>query len=72
MFVSLYQVPIFASIIYEDNSVSLREALWSNIISQSDGWESTPWILIGDFSAIQNQSDSLGTPLWAGHMRSGV
>jgi hypothetical protein len=61
--VSLYQVPIFASIIYGDNSVSLREALWSNIISQSDGWESTLWILIGDFSAIENQSDRLGTQL---------
>jgi hypothetical protein len=43
--------------------VSLREALWSNIISQSDGWEFTLWILIGDFSAIENQSDRLGTQL---------
>jgi len=48
------------SIIYGDNNASLREALWSNIVSRSDGWESTPWILMGDFNAIRNQSDRLG------------
>ncbi|KAI5568972.1 hypothetical protein BDE02_12G048300 [Populus trichocarpa] len=48
------------SIIYGDNNASLREALWSDIVSRSDGWESTPWILMGDFNAIRNQSDRLG------------
>jgi hypothetical protein len=41
-----------ASIIYGDNSASLREALWFDILSQSDGWESTLWILMDDFNAI--------------------
>jgi len=45
-----------ASIIYGDNNASLREALWSDIVSHSDGWESTPWILMGNFNAIRNQS----------------
>ena len=31
-----------ASIIYRDNNTSLHEALWSDIVSQSGGWESTP------------------------------
>jgi hypothetical protein len=43
-----------ASIIYGDNSASLYEALWSDIVSRSDGWESTPCILMGDFNAIRN------------------
>jgi hypothetical protein len=41
-----------ASIIYKDNSASLREAFWFDIVSWSDGWESTPWILMSDFNAI--------------------
>jgi len=58
-----------ASIIYGDNNASLREALWSNIVSRSDGWESIPWILMGDFNAIRNQSKRLGgSTTWAGHM----
>ena len=57
------------SIIYGDNNASLREALWSDIVSRSDGWESTPWILMGDFNAIRNQSDRLGgSTTWAGTM----
>ena len=57
------------SIIYGDNNASLREALWSDIVSRSDGWESTPWILMGDFNAIRNQSERLGgSSTWAGHM----
>jgi exonuclease III len=48
------------SIIYGDNNASLREALWSDIVSRNDGWESTPWILMGDFNVIRNQSDRLG------------
>ena len=59
------------SVIYEDNNASLREALWSDIVSRSDGWESTPWILMlmGDFNAIRNQSDKLGgSTTWAGHI----
>jgi hypothetical protein len=57
------------SIIYGDNNASLREALWSNIVSHSDGWESTPRIHIGDFNAICNQSSkSGGSTTWAGTM----
>jgi exonuclease III len=57
------------SIIYGDNNASLREALLSDIVSCSDGWESTPWILMGDFNAIRNQSDKLGgATTWASTM----
>jgi hypothetical protein len=57
------------SIIYGDNNASLREALWSDIVSHSDGWESTPWILMGDCNAIRNPSDRLGrSTTWAGTM----
>uniref|UniRef100_A0A2K1XI89 DUF4283 domain-containing protein n=1 Tax=Populus trichocarpa TaxID=3694 RepID=A0A2K1XI89_POPTR len=57
------------SIIYGDNNASLCEALWSDIVSRSDGWKSTPWILMGDFNAIRNQSDRLGgSTTWAGTM----
>jgi len=57
------------SIIYGDNNASLCEALWSDIVSHSDGWESTPWILMGDFNAIRNHSDMLGgSTTWAGTM----
>jgi len=57
------------SIIYGDNNTSLHEALWSDILSRSDGPESTPWILMGDFNVIRNQSERLGgSTTWAGHM----
>jgi hypothetical protein len=68
MFVLLYWIPIHfnASIVYEDNSPSKREALYTDIVSRTDSWESTPWIFIGDFNVIHSIDEKRdGTILWS-------
>jgi len=55
-----------ASIVYEDNSPSKREALYTDIVSRTDSWESTPWIFIGDFNVIHSIDEKRdGTILWS-------
>ena len=67
MFLPLYSLPIFVLILqsfYGDNNASLRETLWSDMVSRGDEWELTPWILMGDFNATRNPSERSTT--WDG------
>lgn len=49
-----------ASIVYEDNMPSKQEALWYDIVRQSEVWGSIPWILMDDFSAIRLLDEKMG------------
>jgi hypothetical protein len=40
------------SFVYGDNCPSKREALWAEIISCSNPYETILWILLGDFNVI--------------------
>jgi hypothetical protein len=63
-----------ASIIYRDNSLFKREALWFDIVSHSDGWESTSSILMGDFYVIysldKKRRGAIWWPLWKNNLNN--
>ncbi len=48
------------SIVYGDNCPIKRSELWADLVSRSVGWESSPWVLMGDFNAIKSQEEMVG------------
>ncbi|XP_038975305.1 uncharacterized protein LOC120106373 [Phoenix dactylifera] len=51
------------SIVYGDNCPIKRSELWADLVSHSVGWESSPWVLMGDFNAIKSQEEMDKAPI---------
>ncbi|XP_038976970.1 uncharacterized protein LOC120107675, partial [Phoenix dactylifera] len=48
------------SIVHGDNCPIKWSELWADLVSRSVGWESSPWVLVGDFNAIKSQEEMVG------------
>ncbi|KAF8025231.1 hypothetical protein BT93_F2160 [Corymbia citriodora subsp. variegata] len=49
-------------VVYGEHTFVSRRPLWQDIISLSQGLKDSPWIVAGDFNAIWDPSDCIGSP----------
>ncbi|XP_039158524.1 uncharacterized protein LOC120288534 [Eucalyptus grandis] len=56
---------LFLSVVYAEHRFNSRRPLWEDLIQTSGTLSSVPWIVAGDFNAIQDPSDRVGgTNAW--------
>ncbi|KAF8021012.1 hypothetical protein BT93_G1427 [Corymbia citriodora subsp. variegata] len=53
------------SVVYGEHTFVARRPLWSELISLSSSLKECPWMVAGDFNAIRDPSDRMGSPdIW--------
>jgi len=52
---------LFLSIVYAEHSFVARRPLWEDLIQTSSTLSSAPWIVAGDFNAIRDPLDRIGS-----------
>ncbi|KAF8030603.1 hypothetical protein BT93_E2900 [Corymbia citriodora subsp. variegata] len=56
---------LLLSVIYGEHTFVARRPLWSKLVSLSSSLKESPWMVAGDFNAIRDSSDRMGSPdIW--------